>query len=226
MPTILVIEDDPAIRTAVTDLLSGMGHEVLSASEGHEGLQLALERNYHLLLLDLILPQISGFKILKELKRQKPGQAVIILSARGQEDDRIKGLQLGADDYCVKPFSVKELLARIDAVLRRTHERKGLAESATWGNYTLDRANLTLRSEQDVIQFGEKEMSILLYLKQNLDRKVSKEELLLHIWNVKVELTGSRTVEMHLANLRKKLPEGISISTTRGIGYQLHMEVL
>ena len=94
MPTILVVEDDDSIRTAVTDLLEGLGYEVLSAAAGASGLQMALERNYHLLLLDLILPDLSGFDILTELKKKKPGQAVIILSARGQEEDRIKGLRL------------------------------------------------------------------------------------------------------------------------------------
>ena len=223
MPTILVVEDDDSIRTAVTDLLEGLGYEVLSAAAGASGLQMALERNYHLLLLDLILPDLSGFDILTELKKKKPGQAVIILSARGQEEDRIKGLRLGADDYCVKPFSVKELLARIDAVLRRTHERKGLAETAKLGGFSLNASDHSLCSEAETISLGEKEFSLLNYFQQNMERKVSKEELLQNIWNVKPELTGSRTVEMHIANLRKKLPPQISISTTRGVGYKLEI---
>lgn len=223
MLTILVIEDDPSIRTAVTDLLSGMGYNVLSAGNGKEGLKLALERTYHLLLLDLVLPDLSGFDILRALKEQKSGQAVIILSARGEEDDRIKGLRLGADDYCVKPFSVKELLARIDAVLRRTHERKSLSRSTSIGGYTLDAANLQLHSAEKMIQLGEKEFALLTYFQQNQDRRVTKEELLQNLWHVRPEMTGSRTVEMHIANLRKKLPSSLSISTTRGLGYQLHL---
>jgi len=223
MPTILVVEDDASIRTAVTDLLDGLGYDVLSAATGKLGLEMALERNYHLLLLDLILPDLSGFEILAELKKKKPGQAVIILSARGQEEDRIKGLRLGADDYCVKPFSVKELLARIDAVLRRTHERKGLSETTQLGEFSLNASEHSLTAGAETITLGEKEFSLFSYLQQNMERKVSKEELLQNIWNVKPELTGSRTVEMHIANLRKKLPPQMSISTTRGVGYQLEI---
>lgn len=219
MPTILVIEDDSAIRTAITDLLDGMGYDVLSESNGKDGLKSALERNYHLLLLDLVLPEMSGFQILEELKKNKPGQAVIILSARGEEEDRIKGLRMGADDYCVKPFSVKELLARVDAVLRRTHERKGSTQQL--GKFTLDESSLALTSEETSISLGEKEYALLSYLQQNHERKITKEELLLNIWNVRPELTGSRTVEMHIANLRKKLPAPLQITTTRGVGYQL-----
>ena len=219
MPTILIIEDDQSIRSAMEDLLIGMGYEVLSAADGDEGLKLALERSYHLLLLDLVLPGKTGFEILAELKQKKPGQAVIILSAMGQETDRIKGLRLGADDYCVKPFSVKELLARVDAVLRRTHERQGT--SITLANYRLQESDLSLSNEKESITLGEKEFALLNYLAQNKNRYNSKNELLLNIWNVKNTLTDSRTVEMHIANLRKKLPAGIEILTKRGIGYQL-----
>jgi len=222
MPTILVIEDDDSIRTAVTDLLSGMGYDILSAANGADGLKMALERSYHLLLLDLVLPDLSGFEILEFLKKQKPGQAVIILSARGQEDDRVKGLRLGADDYCVKPFSVRELLARVNAVLRRTHERRGVGNEEHIGSFKIDETNYSLVGEELTIAFGEKEFELLRYLYQNKERKVSKDELLQNIWNVRPELTGSRTVEMHIANLRKKLPEPLAVSTTRGVGYQLH----
>lgn len=221
MHTILIVEDDHSIRTAMVDLMEGMGYEVLSASNGPDGLRLALERNYHLLLLDLVLPSLSGFDILQELKKQKPGQAVIILSARGQEDDRIKGLKLGADDYCVKPFSVKELLARVDAVLRRTYERKGIAESVRLGLSVLSVGELKVCESGESIPLGEKEYGLLNYLYQNQGRLVAKEELLQNIWNVKPELTGSRTVEMHIANLRKKLPADLEVKTTRGLGYQL-----
>jgi len=221
MPTILIIEDDNSIRSAMEDLLSGMGYEILSAANGDEGLKLALERKYHLLLLDLILPGKSGFEILEELKRKKPGQAVIILSAMGQETDRIKGLKLGADDYCVKPFSVKELLARVDAVLRRTHERQGTNTSL--GSYKLNDSELTLKNDHESIALGEKEFTLLTYLFQNQDRYNSKDELLMNIWNVRTTLTDSRTVEMHIANLRKKLPSQIQIITKRGMGYQLQI---
>ncbi|MEO8616679.1 MAG: response regulator transcription factor, partial [Luteolibacter sp.] len=126
--TILVIEDDPAIRRGLVDVLEYAGYRTLEAADGHTGMELALKSNYRLLLLDLVMPGPSGFEILQALKKKRPGQAVIILSARGEENDRVRGLTTGADDYVVKPFSMKELLARVDAVLRRTCERSAPAD--------------------------------------------------------------------------------------------------
>ena len=127
--TILVIEDDPAVRRGIVDVLEYAGYRTLEAPDGHIGMDLALKANFRLLLLDLVMPGPSGFDILEALKKKRPGQAVIILSARGEENDRVRGLVSGADDYVVKPFSMKELLARVDAVLRRTCERTAPADS-------------------------------------------------------------------------------------------------
>ncbi len=122
-PTILVAEDDPAVRQGIVDSLTYSGYHVMAAQDGKQAMNYALSTQYHLLLLDLIMPHHSGFEVLEALKRNRPGQPVIILSARGEEADRVKGLKMGADDYIVKPFSVRELLARVNAVLRRTTER-------------------------------------------------------------------------------------------------------
>ncbi|RYD39141.1 MAG: response regulator transcription factor, partial [Verrucomicrobiaceae bacterium] len=127
--TILVIEDDPAVRRGIVDVLEYAGYRTLEAPDGHVGMDLALRASYRLLLLDLVMPGPSGFDILEALKKKRPGQAVIILSARGEENDRVRGLVTGADDYVVKPFSMKELLARVDAVLRRTCERAAPADT-------------------------------------------------------------------------------------------------
>lgn len=127
VPTILVVEDDSAVRQGVVDALTFAGYEVLSVSDGRAGREAALSARYDLLLLDLILPHFTGFDILEALQESRAGQAVIILSAKGEENDRIKGLKMGADDYVMKPFSARELLARVDAVLRRTTERKALS---------------------------------------------------------------------------------------------------
>jgi len=123
MSRILVIEDDPSIRQGIVDALEFDGFQTLEAAEGHKGLELSLKCDYDLLLLDLVLPGIEGLDILREIRKLRPTQPVIILTARGAENDRVQGLRLGADDYVVKPFSVKELLARIDAVIRRSPER-------------------------------------------------------------------------------------------------------
>lgn len=123
MPTILVIEDDSAIRRGVADALTFGGYEVIEGADGKTGERLALQARFDLLLLDLVLPGASGFDILQALKRDRPGIPIIILSARGEEADRVNGLKFGADDYVVKPFSMKELLARVEAVLRGSPER-------------------------------------------------------------------------------------------------------
>ena len=119
-PVILVVEDDSAVRQGIVDALSFAGYQVLSEADGISGRETALKARYNLLLLDLVMPGCSGFDVLEAIKKERPGQPVIILSARGEENDRVKGLKMGADDYVVKPFSVRELLARVDAVLRRS----------------------------------------------------------------------------------------------------------
>ena len=128
-PTILVVEDDAAVRQGIVDALTYAGYAVLSESDGEAGRVTALRANYRLLLLDLVLPGCSGFDILEALKAERAGQPVIILSARGEENDRVRGLKMGADDYVVKPFSVRELLARVDAVLRRSTERPSAVQT-------------------------------------------------------------------------------------------------
>lgn len=143
--TILVIEDDHAIRRGVVDALRFSGYEVLEAGEGKAGMDLALSANFDLLLLDLVLPNFSGFEILAALKEHRAGTPVIILSARGEEADRVKGLKLGADDYVVKPFSVRELMARVEAVLRRTPERPAPVKELPFDGGVADFARLELR---------------------------------------------------------------------------------
>jgi len=128
---ILVAEDDSAVRQEVVDALSFAGYHVMAAADGRQAMNYALSAQYQLLLLDLIMPHHSGFEVLDALKRNRPGQPVIILSALGEEADRIKGLKMGVDDYVVKPFSVRELLARVDAVLRRSTERAHLLRNST-----------------------------------------------------------------------------------------------
>ncbi len=222
MPTILIAEDDTSIRTAMVDLLSGMGYDIIEASNGKDAMDFALNRQYSLLLLDVIMPYYSGLDVLKALRKGRPGQAVIILSAKGEENDRIAGLHLGADDYMVKPFSVKELLARINAVLRRSHERISIEDTFSISGAVIDlgKGQITLDSGGEN-PISEKEIELLRYLYQNNHRFVSKDELLQEIWHVNPLLTASRTVEMHMANLRKKLPETESIISIRGKGYQI-----
>jgi DNA-binding response OmpR family regulator len=225
-PTILVIEDDPAVRTGIVDTLEYGGYSTLEAADGHKGMELALRANYRLLLLDIVMPGPSGFDILAALKKARPGQAVIMLSARGEEQDRVKGLVGGADDYVVKPFSMKELLARVDAVLRRTHERSSLTASRTIDGITIDLSNNRISfpcgSTSDL---SEKESALLRYLLEASGRTISRNEILRQVWNLNPERIETRTIDMHMAHLRSKLGPSLAsrIITERGKGYRFQV---
>ena len=231
MPTILVIEDDSAIRRGVVDTLRFSGHTVLEAAEGKSGMDQALRASYDLLLLDLVLPNHSGYEILRALRDQRPGTPVIMLSARGEEADRVKGLKLGADDYVVKPFSVRELLARVEAVLRRSPERaKSIREIAVPGGIA-DLARLEVRFENGTREeLSDREASLLAYLGSHRGRAISREELLLRVWKIDGHHQETRTIDMHIANLRAKLHDHGSapkfLLTVRGKGYMLAFENL
>ena len=224
--TILVIEDDAAIRRGVLDALKFTGHTTLEAADGEQGMKLALSATFDLILLDLILPHASGFDILKALRRERPGTPVIILSARGEENDRVRGLRLGADDYVVKPFSVRELLARVDAVLRRAPERQPVSETLTLGDTTVDFGQSSARfGNGERVELSDRERDVLRYLALNRGRPVSLDELLQRVWHLDGRQTETRTVDMHVANLRGKLRDDAEaprmILTVRGKGYQL-----
>ena len=221
---ILVIEDDAAIRRGIVDALRFQGFEPLEAADGTEGLQKALGAEYDLLLLDLVLPGMDGLEILREVRRVRPAAPVIILTARGDEGDRVKGLRLGADDYVVKPFSLKELLARVEAVMRRSAERPaGPPEiQVPGGTVSLESRRVCFRDGTSQ-GLSEMEARLLSYLAVNAGRAVSREELLQRVWMFNPRGIETRTVDMHVARLREKLrddPEAPGfIRTVRGKGY-------
>ena len=222
-PVILVVEDDPAVRRGIVDVLEYAGYGTLQAADGHAGMEAALKAHYRLLLLDLVLPGPSGFEILKALKRKRPGQAVIILSARGEEGDRVRGLTGGADDYVVKPFSMKELLARVDAVLRRTCERPAPADTRTGPGGIADfERNVIDFDDGRSIPLSDKEAQLLRYLIDSMGRLVSREEILRQLWNLDPDRTETRTIDMHVMHLRAKLGDKDQriLSTVRGRGYR------
>ncbi|MFC4995353.1 response regulator transcription factor [Rubritalea tangerina] len=223
IPTILVAEDDDAVRQGVVDALSLSGYEVIPAKDGREAMQCALERQYQLLLLDLVMPHHSGFEVLEALKKQRAGQAVIILSARGEEADRVKGLTMGADDYVVKPFSLRELLARVDAVLRRTAERGVCGERYEYadGYVDFDRREVCLHGESGGQELSERECSLMAYLVSNRGRAISREEILRQVWGLDPKGVTTRTIDMHVAHLRGKLGSSGVVQTVRGQGYRV-----
>jgi DNA-binding response OmpR family regulator len=222
-PVILVIEDDPAVRRGIVDVLEYAGYQTLEAADGHAGMEIALKANYRLLLLDLVMPGPSGFEILQALKKKRPGQAVIILSARGEENDRVRGLTGGADDYVVKPFSMKELLARVDAVLRRSCERAAPADERTVPGGMADFRRQVVEFDDGRCEaLSEKEAQLLRYLIDTCGRLVTREEILRNLWNLDPDRTETRTIDMHVMHLRAKLgdKEQRILTTVRGKGYQ------
>jgi len=223
---ILVVEDDAAIRRGLVDALEFSGYGVLQAADGEAGMKLAVRATYDLLLLDLILPGHSGFDILQAVREARPTLPIIILTARGEEGDRVRGLRLGADDYVVKPFSVRELLARVEAVLRRSPERPNEINRI---DFALGVADLRRREVRygngKRAELSEREVDLLRYLARHAGRAISREEILRRVWRLDARRLETRTIDMHIANLREKLrddPEDPRvILTVRGKGYMI-----
>ena len=223
---ILVIEDDTAIRRGIVDALDFEGYKAMEAADGKSGMTAALQSPCDLILLDLVLPKTGGLAILEEVRKSRPALPVIILTARGEESDRIHGLKLGADDYVVKPFSIKELMARVQAVLRRTPGRPSDLSSIPFPGGMLDMDRCELRfddGERGVL--SEREMELLRYLAVNPGRAVSRDEILERIWRINPRsVVETRTIDMHIARLREKLRDDPAnpriILTIRGKGYR------
>jgi len=229
MPTILVIEDDSAIRRGLVDALTFAGYDVLQAPDGLAGMDKAQRATFDLVLLDLVLPHHSGFEILTALRDHRPGTPVIILSARGEEPDRIKGLKLGADDYVVKPFSIRELLARVEAVLRRSPERPDPLAKIPFPGGIADLERMEVRyTEGGREELSEREADLIRYLGMHRGRAISREELLRRVWRIEPRQSETRTIDMHIAHLRAKLRDDGQnpslILTVRGKGYMLAID--
>jgi two-component system, OmpR family, alkaline phosphatase synthesis response regulator PhoP len=229
MVKILVIEDDAAIRQGIVDAVESEGYATFEAADAIRGRDMALGVECDLILLDLVLPRGDGLDILREVRAARPTLPVIILTARGAEDDRIKGLKLGADDYIVKPFSVKELLARIEVVLRRSPERPVDIREVRLPGGVADLERRELRFEDGGrIELSERESELLRYLAMNPGRAISREEILSRVWRLDPNGIETRTIDMHIARLREKLrDEGAQprvLLTVRGKGYMFTSE--
>jgi two-component system, OmpR family, response regulator RpaB len=223
---IVVVEDEPAIRRGVSDALRLTGYDVTEAADGAIGLQEASSSGVDLVLLDVLLPKRDGLEVLAELRRNHPKRPVILLTARGTEEDRVRGLKMGADDYVVKPFSARELLARVEAVLRRTIPPTETICNITLGRGTVDLARREVRwSNAERTELSETETAVLQYLIENRERAVPREELLGRVWGIGTAGLETRAVDMHVARLRAKLKNpageehGEAISTVRSCGY-------
>jgi DNA-binding response OmpR family regulator len=225
----LVVEDDAAIRRGVCDMLRFHGFEVHEAADGDEGLQQAQSAEVDIVLLDLILPGTLGLEILEQVRNARPTLPIIIMTAKGEEADRIKGLKLGADDYVVKPFSIKELIARIEAVLRRSPERPSDVKKVNVPGAVVDLGRSEVKFKDGTRnELSEKEVELLGYLARNRGRAISRDEILQRVWRIEPRGMDTRTIDMHIARLREKLRDdpaepGI-ILTVRGKGYMFREE--
>ncbi len=225
---ILVVEDEATICNGLCDVLAYHGHAPIGVASGEEGLRRALDGRYALVLLDVMLPGMNGFDVCRELRAKRPEQAILMLTARGAEDDVLEGFRCGADDYVTKPFSVAELTARIDALLRRAgHLVVPVLDPFEFGPWRIDPALRTAISAQGTIELTGREVALLALFARERGRIVSRRRLLVEVWGMQhVEQIHTRTVDMHIAKLRRKIashgPARIAeaIETVRGEGYR------
>ena len=227
MSRILIIEDEAPMRTALADLLTAEGYRVLSAADGEIGLQRALDEKPDLILLDIMMPKLDGFALCAELRRLSNAGPVLMLTAKGQIEDRVAGLDAGADDYLVKPFSTEELLARIRALLRRFQRHNKAAGKLKLGEIEIDLARQTAARGKKQIHLTAKEFSILRLMAEAEGEPVTRERFLDVVWGYTAFPT-TRTVDNHIASLRSKIEpdpdEPRWLKTVHGVGYKLETE--
>ncbi|MCA9735734.1 MAG: response regulator transcription factor [Deferribacteres bacterium] len=225
MAAILIIEDEAEMASGLKDTFEFDGHDIHIANNGKTGLDMALSNTYNLIILDVMLPEKSGFDVCKELRKTGDKTPIIMLTARQQEIDKVRGLELGADDYITKPFSVRELLARVKAVLRRYPENTHTdLKSIKIGELEIDFENYKAKSSNSKVDLSYKEFEILKFLFQHKNEVVSRDELLNKVWGYEIYPT-SRTVDNFIAKIRKKIEKDPAnpehILTIYGIGYKL-----
>jgi DNA-binding response OmpR family regulator len=220
---ILIIEDDISILRGLKDNLTFEGYKVITATDGREGLTIALEKQVDLLLLDIMLPGMNGYEICRKLKKEKPDLPIIMITARGSEMDTVAGLDIGADDYISKPFSIPELLARVRAVLRRLSPENTEIETYSFGNVSLDFKKYETTINHRQVELSSKEYAIMKYFIEHEHEVVHRDDLLEKVWGFDITPT-TRTVDNYILELRKKLEEDPSnpkhILTIRGAGYK------
>lgn len=227
MTRILIIEDDPSILLGLERNLKFEGYEVMSAEDGVRGLQLAVDKSPDLIVLDIMLPKLNGYELCRHLRKIKISVPIIMLTARGQEIDKVMGLELGADDYVTKPFSIVELLARIKAVLRRAKRSEEEMTSFAFGNVEIDFERHTIVKDGELLNLSAREFDLLKFLISNNGKALSRSAILNEVWGYDYYGT-QRTVDNLISNLRQKLetdPDNPKyILTVWGVGYKFLTE--
>jgi len=224
MARVLVIEDNADLAYGLRNNLEIEGHEVLVAVDGPSGLQAATSSRIDLVILDLMLPGMDGFRVLKSLRESDQRTPVLVLTARSEESDKVRGLKLGADDYVTKPFGVLELLARVEALLRRREQSTGVRSLEKFGEIEVDRGARTVKRNGDQVALAPRELDLLLALLDADGAALSRPALMDRVWGYQADVL-SRTVDTHMAELRRKLePDPASprhLLTVRKVGYRL-----
>jgi DNA-binding response OmpR family regulator len=219
---ILVVEDEPGLQKALVDLLGGAGHEVRAVGDGESAVDLGSRTPFDLILLDLMLPKMDGLDVCRRLRRVRPALPILMLTARGAEEDKVQGLTAGADDYVTKPFGAKELLARVTALARRARLTSNQPEEIRVDGLRLDLGRCAAYRGQQPIHLTQREVGILRWLYNHRQRAVSRAEFLEQVWGVPGDLQ-TRTVDMTISNLRHKIETDPArpniIVTVKGIGY-------
>ena len=221
---ILVVEDEQKIRTALTDFLEFQGFDVEHAVDGLQAERIVSDKRFDLILLDLMLPKVSGEQLCTRWRQRGLQTPIIMLTAKGQEKEKIAGLDLGADDYITKPFSLEELLARIKAVLRRTDPARAVGQTFKFADLDVNIPALVVKRNNEEIEISKREAQIIQFFAANPNRVISREELYENVWGEEMSELGTRTTDMHIAKLRSKIEKNTSepeiIQTVRGVGYK------
>jgi len=220
---ILIIEDEPAMVSGLRDNFEYEGYDVISAGDGLAGLERALADDPDLVVLDVMMPRMSGLDVCKQLKAKLPSMPIIMLTARGQEIDKVVGLELGADDYVTKPFSIRELIARVKAVLRRGSQHTPAPEVYRFNDVEVNIRGNEVRRAGAIVEFSAKEFALLVYFISHPAETLSRDRLLDEVWGYE-NYPNTRTVDTHILRLRQKLEpnpeEPRYILTVHGIGYK------
>jgi DNA-binding response OmpR family regulator len=220
---ILIIEDEPAMVAGLRDNFEYEGYEVISADDGVSGLERALADDPDLVVLDVMMPRMSGLEVCKQVKAKRPSIPIIMLTARGQEIDKVVGLELGADDYVTKPFSIRELMARIKAVLRRVPPHVPISDVFRFGDVEVNVRGNEVRRAGTIVELSTKEFALLAYFISHPGETLSRDHLLDAVWGYQ-NYPNTRTVDTHIVHLRQKLEpqpeEPRFIVTVHGAGYK------